>query len=95
MALKARGYDNIVVGGYPGKVHNVDLGGKTITTHGQGSAFTIKASGLCNYFDGNGKPVRNPRNQGKAILSDEQKDKIIIEQNNLYGHYERLDRRST
>src|SRR5690606_1417730 len=87
IALKARGYDNIVVGGYPGTVHNVDLGGKTITTHGQGSAFTIKATGLWKCISVNGKRVNNTRNEEKAILTDEDKDRIIMERNNLYGHY--------
>ena len=86
-ALHVRGYRNIVVGGYPGAVHNIGGGSKTITTSVPGNAYTIRASGLCNYYDGQGQPVANPRNPDKALLSDHQKDQMIIERNHQYGRH--------
>lgn len=67
IALKQRGYRNIVVGGYPGAVHPGNfLEHKLVPVAGDKSGKLINASGLCRYFDGNGNVVPNPRNPNKA-----------------------------
>ncbi|MEM7021005.1 MAG: hypothetical protein AAF637_00290 [Pseudomonadota bacterium] len=80
------GYHNIVVGGYPSTVSQASFGGKTITVTDGSNPKQIKASGFCNYYDENGNAVDNPRNPGKAALTDVQKDQMIKERVRNYGH---------
>ena len=80
VALKQRGYRNIVVGGYPGEVgHTGFKKRKDVTAHYDGSDKYILASGLCRYFDGDGKVVPNPRNPEKATKSPAETKRVVEE----------------
>jgi hypothetical protein len=77
-ALGRRGFDNIVVGGYPGTVHVANVDDPVqIEVIGIGVRH-IRATGLANYFDSNGQLTDNPRNPDKHLTNDE-KDQLIKE----------------
>ncbi|MCP5306208.1 MAG: hypothetical protein H6953_12270 [Chromatiaceae bacterium] len=70
IALHARGYKEIVVGGYPGSVHAANDGSKQVAAT-KGSTVLIDAAGLCIYYDGAGQRVPNPRNPDKRLTDDQ------------------------
>lgn len=80
VALKRRGYRNIVVGGYPGTVHPGSFGEhKAITASDGAGSKLIEASGLCRYFNGDGKVVPNPRNPEKASMKPDDTERTVAD----------------
>ena len=60
-ALHARGYTNIVVGGYPGSVHIRDANSKkAVAAQQDGGTYLIDSDSLCLYYNGQGARVPNP-----------------------------------